>query len=41
MHERLLDKNIIPTEKQINEYMGENAVENCEFLIRTLKKKLK
>ena len=38
MYERLLDKNIIPTEKQIKEYMGEEAVENSEFLKRALKK---
>jgi hypothetical protein len=38
MHERMLNKKVIPTKEEINEYMGVEAVENMELLINSLKK---
>ena len=37
MYERMLDKNIIPTEDEIKEYIGKKSVENMESLINCLK----
>jgi len=38
MYERMLDKNIVPTAKEIKEYIGDKAVENSEILKKALKK---
>jgi hypothetical protein len=41
MHERMLDKKIVPTEDEIKKYIGEKSVENMESLLNSLKKYLK
>jgi hypothetical protein len=41
MYERLLDKEIVPTEDMINEYVGENAVKNMNLIKTALEKSFK
>ena len=36
MPERMLDKQIIPTEEEIGKFIGEKSIENMEFLINCL-----
>ena len=38
MYERMLNKEIIPTEENIKEFIGENAVKNRDLLIKSLEK---
>jgi len=38
MYERMLNKEIIPTEDSIKEFIGENAVKNMELLKKSLEK---
>jgi len=38
MYERMLNKQIVPTSKEIKEFMGEKAVENSEILKKALNK---
>ena len=38
MYERMLNKEIIPTEDNIKEFIGENAVKNMDLLIKSLEK---
>jgi hypothetical protein len=41
MYERMLDKEIVPTEDMIKEYIGENAVNNMNFIKSALEKVFK
>ena len=38
MYERMLNKEIIPTEDNIKEFIGENAVKNMDLLKKSLEK---
>jgi hypothetical protein len=38
MHERMLNKKVVPTEKEINEYIGEKSIENINIIKKSLEK---
>jgi hypothetical protein len=38
MYERMVNKQVIPTEREINEYIGKKSVENIKAIKNSLKK---